>query len=100
MREAIEQLAFEQMVEEAEEAERAALDRHRTNVQAWFDALSAQQKDELGDWMYSREWHTCQALSAAACTWDRSTSPAAAAIRAMEAAVAKVEACGRKRRLA
>ena len=90
----IEQLAFEQILEEAEQTERAALDAHRTNVQAWFDALSAQQKYELGAWMHSREWDTCQALSVAACSWHRSTSPAAVMLGAMEGSVRKVETVG------
>ena len=90
----IEQLAFERMLEEAEEAERAALDTHRTKVQAWFDALTAQQKDELGAWMHSREWDTCQSLSVAACSWHHSSSPAAVMLTAMEAAVRKVETVG------
>lgn len=77
MRMAMEQFAFEQMLEEAEETERAARDRHRTHVQTWFDALTAQQKSELGAWMHSREWDTCQSLSVAACSWHHSTSPAA-----------------------
>ena len=88
MHQAIEQLAFERILEEAQDAERAALDTHRTNVHAWFDALTAQQKCELGAWMHSREWDTCQSLSVAACTWHYATSPAATA---MEAAVRKVK---------
>ena len=90
MRIAMEQFAFEQMLEEAEETERAARDAHRTNVQTWFDALTTQQKDELGDWMNSREWNTCQALSAAACDWHHSTLPAAGTLAAMEAAVTEI----------
>ncbi len=94
---ALEQLAFQQMLEEAEEMERAALDAHRTSVQAWFDALTLQQKYELGAWMHGREWDTCQALSAAACDWHRSTSPAAVMLAAMEAAVRKSGENGRLR---
>lgn len=94
MSRAMEQFAFEQMLEEAEETERAALDAHRTNVQAWFDALTAQQKAELGAWMHGREWDTCQALSVAACDWHRSTLPAAPMLAAMEGAVRKVETVG------
>ena len=94
MRMGMEQLAFEQILEEAEETERAARDAHRTNVQAWFDALTVQQKYELGAWMHGREWDTCQALSAAACDWHRSTSPAAVMHAAMEVAVKKVKAVG------
>ena len=87
----MEQFAFEHLLEEAEETERAARDAHRTNVQAWFDALTLQQKYELGAWMLGREWDTCQALSAAACDWHRSTSPAVAAI---EAAMSNVRGVG------
>ena len=94
MHRAIDQLAFEQMLEEAQVAERAALDAHRTNVHSWFDALTAQQKCELGAWMHSREWDTCQSLSVAACSWHHSTSPAAVMPIAMEAAVRKVETVG------
>ena len=43
------QMEFEQILDELEEAERLALDAHRTKVQTWFDALTPRQKDELGE---------------------------------------------------
>ena len=94
MRKALEQFVFEQLLEEAEETERAARDAHRANVQAWFDSLTVQQQYELGAWMHGREWDTCQALSAAACDWHRSTSLTAEMIAARGAAVMQVRAVG------
>ena len=66
------QLAFGDLIEEMEAAERAALDAHRAHVQAWFDGLSLAHKQQLGAWMHGPEWQTCQALSAAACDFYRS----------------------------
>ncbi len=57
------QFAFTSLIEEMEAAEHA---NHRTKVHAWFDALSAHQKQELSSMFASSEWLTWQALSAAA----------------------------------
>jgi hypothetical protein len=65
-----EQLAFARVMHEADEAHRLMRDHHRAKVQAWFDRLPIDQKDELGFWMHDGpEWDTCAALSAAACDW-------------------------------
>ncbi|MFN0217373.1 MAG: hypothetical protein ACKVP4_01020 [Hyphomicrobium sp.] len=67
-----EQLVFSRMMAEAEAQQRAALDRHRGSVQAWFDALSIGDKNQIAEWMTTFEWDTCAALSAAAGDWRRS----------------------------
>ncbi len=67
-----EQLAFSRMMAEAEARQRAALDRHRDHVQAWFDGLSIGAKNMFAEWMTTFEWDTCAALSAAAGDWRRS----------------------------
>jgi hypothetical protein len=76
------QYAFTRLLEEAEAAQEAELDAHRTLVQQWFDVLSPEQKRQLGEWMEREEWLTCQALSAAACDWYRS-QPDQVAVREM-----------------
>ena len=64
------QLAFSQVMQEAEDAHRLMRDHHRANVQAWFDRLPPDLKDELGFWMHDGpEWDTHAALAAAACDW-------------------------------
>jgi hypothetical protein len=68
-----EQLAFVQIVREAEERERRRRDDLRAKVQAWFDGLSPVQKDHLAEWMRGAEFDTCVALSAAAGDWYQST---------------------------
>ncbi len=67
-----EQLVFSRILAEADEQARAALDRHRTRVQTWFDELPASDKDRLAEWMATLEWDTWVALSAAAGDWHRS----------------------------
>lgn len=64
-----EQLAFSHLLAEADELRRAALDRHRDHVQAWFDLLPESDKNRLAEWMTVLEWDTCVALSAAAGDW-------------------------------
>jgi hypothetical protein len=66
-----EQLAFSRLLAEADEQRHAALDRHRGQVQAWFDALPARDKARLARWLTTFEWDTCAALSAAAGDWLR-----------------------------
>lgn len=66
------QLAFTTLLNEAEEARRAALDRHRERVQRWFDALPDGEKRRWVEWMTTYEWDTCAALSAAAGDWSLS----------------------------
>jgi hypothetical protein len=61
-----EQLAFKQIVREAEEYERRRRDDLRAKVQAWFDDLTPGQKDRLAEWMQLSEFDRCVALSAAA----------------------------------
>ena len=66
------QLAFSHLLAEADERARATRDLHRGRVQAFFDALSPEQKSLLGEWMVSAEWDTCASLSVAACDWKHS----------------------------
>ncbi|MGH7488812.1 MAG: hypothetical protein ACREMY_24900, partial [bacterium] len=66
-----EQLAFTRILADADEQMRAALNRHRERVQAWFDQLPVSDKDQLAKWMLVFEWDTCAALSAAAGDWHR-----------------------------
>ena len=66
-----EQLAFSNILAEADEQARVALDRHRHHVQTWFDQLAVSDKDRLAEWMATFEWDTCVALSAAAGDWHR-----------------------------
>ena len=66
------QFTFRDIIDEMDAIERDKLDAHRTRVQAFFDALSSEQKCQLGEWMHGPEWQTCQALSAAACDFHRS----------------------------
>ena len=65
-----EQLAFSSLLAETDELRRAALDRHRDRVQAWFDLLPDNDKTRLAEWMTTFEWDTCAALSAAAGDWQ------------------------------
>ena len=67
-----EQLAFSHLLAEADELRRAALDRHRDRVQAWFDQLPEGDKTLLAEWMTAFEWDTCVARSAAAGDWHES----------------------------
>ena len=67
-----EQLTFSHLLAEADEQRRAALDRHRDRVQAWFDQLPEGDKNRLAEWMTTFEWDTCVALSAAAGDWQES----------------------------
>ena len=60
-----EQLAMP-ILAEAEQQQRAALDRHRQSVQTWFDELAANDKQRLAEWFTAFEFDTCVALSAAA----------------------------------
>jgi hypothetical protein len=64
-----EQLVFSPMVAAAEARQRLALDRHRQEVQSWFDALGQSEKDRLAEWFARFEWDTCAALAAAAGDW-------------------------------
>ena len=56
---------------EAEQQQRASLDRHRERVQAWFDSLTFSEKQLLATLMAAYEFDTCVALSAAAGDWRR-----------------------------
>ena len=67
-----EQLTFSSLLAEADDLRRAALDRHRNCVQAWFDQLPDNDKTRLAEWMTVFEWDTCVALSAAAGDWHAS----------------------------
>ena len=65
------QLAFSQMLIDADERHRAALDELRSDVQQWFNALTSRQKDALGMWLSGpAEFDTCVALAAAAGDWN------------------------------
>jgi hypothetical protein len=86
------QFAFTRLIEEAEAAQEAELDAHRTLVQQWFDVLGPDQKKRLGEWMERKEWLTCEALSAAASDWYRS-QPDQVAVREM---IAGLEAAARQ----
>ena len=66
------QLAFAQLLAEADERARAIRDLHLGRVQQLFDALSEEQKAVLGRYMTEHEYDTCLALSVAACDWHRS----------------------------
>jgi hypothetical protein len=66
------QLAFAALLADADAKARAARDRHRARVQAWFDELPVRDKQQLAEWMSLFEWDTCAALSAAAGDWQRS----------------------------
>jgi hypothetical protein len=88
----IEQYAFTRLLEEAEAAQQAEFDEHRTKVQRWFEALMPEQKRTLGEWMVREEWLTCQALSAAACDWLHS-QPDQVAIREMVAGLKAKRPC-------
>lgn len=63
------QLAFSQLLSDADERQRVARDALRSNVQHWFDALSPTQKDALGIWLSGSAFDTCAALMAAAGDW-------------------------------
>ena len=65
------QLAFAQLLADADERARAIRDLHRGRVQEWFDSLPEQHKVILARYMIEREWDTCAALSVAACDWSR-----------------------------
>ena len=77
-----EQLMFSRMVAEAEAQQRAALERHRDHVQAWFDQLPNGDKNQIAEWMTIFEWDTCAALSAAAGDWRQSQHAANGASQA------------------
>ena len=67
-----EQLIFEDVIEAADDFNRAAQDELRSDVQRWFDDLTAGQKDELGAWMDSAMlYEACVALHCAAGDWNR-----------------------------
>ncbi len=69
---ALDQLAFDDVMIEAEERHRAAQDELRADVQRWFDQLTSRQKDALGAWVDSTaQFDTCVALCAAAGDWNR-----------------------------
>ena len=69
---ALDQLAFDEVMIEAEDRHRAAQDELRSEVQQWFDQLTPRQKDALGVWMdSSAQFDTCVALHAAAGDWNR-----------------------------
>ena len=64
------QLVFSQILIDADERHRAALDELRSDVQHWFDQLTPPQKDALGLWLSGMtEFDTCVALAAAAGDW-------------------------------
>src|SRR5262245_36299646 len=89
------QYAFTCLLEEAEAAQQAELDEHRAVVQKWFDMLTPEQRNQLGEWMEKDEWLTCQALSAAACDWYHSQPEQVAAremIAGLKAAAKPVKA--------
>lgn len=65
-----EQLALS-ILAEAEQQQRATLDRHRERVQAWFDTLPITEKQLLAAMMAASEFDTCVALSAAVGDWRR-----------------------------
>ena len=66
------QQEFPEIIVEASERHRAALDELRTKVQAWFESLSPRQKDALGAWVNgAAEYDMFVALAAAAGDWDR-----------------------------
>lgn len=66
------QLAFSQLLSDADERQRAARDALRLDVQRWFDALSPTQKTALGIWFDGPTFDTCAALMAAAADWHAS----------------------------
>ena len=66
------QLAFFDVLAEADAQEQAARDRCRSRAQLWFDELSEGQKLTLATLLATREWDTCASLSAAAGDWYRS----------------------------
>ena len=66
------QLAFHDLLAEADKQEQAARDRCRATTQLWFEALTHEQKLTLGELMNTHEWDTCASLSAAAGDWYRS----------------------------
>ena len=66
-----EQLAFSRILAEADEQRCAALDRHRQQVQDWFDHLPLADKNQLAACMAIDEWNTHAAISAAAGDWHR-----------------------------
>ena len=68
------QLAFHDLLADADAQEQAARDRCRATTQLWFDGLTQAQKLTLGELMTTREWDTCASLSAAAGDWYRSES--------------------------
>jgi hypothetical protein len=61
------QLAFTNLLAEADDRACAIRDLHRGRVQALFDELDPIHKDLLAEWMVMHEWDTCAALSVAAC---------------------------------
>ena len=68
------QMAFVDIIEAAEEADRERADLHRAQTQQFFDALTHEQRIELSRLFAASEWVTCQALSAAAGDWLASQS--------------------------
>lgn len=66
------QLAFSQLLAEADDRARAIRDLHLGRVQQLFDELSDEQKRLLGQFMTEHEYDTCLALSVAACDHYRS----------------------------
>ena len=60
------QLAFSQLLAEADAQHDAALDRHRDRVQALWDQMPSDLQHELAELMAALEYETCVALSAAA----------------------------------
>ena len=65
------QLAFSQLLAEADERANARRDLHRGRVQTWFDSLPEEKKVLLSRFMTEHEWDTCSALSVAACDHGR-----------------------------
>jgi hypothetical protein len=60
------QLVFEQLLADADEQHRTALDRHRAHVQTWFDELLESDKQLLAAFVATFEYETFVALAAAA----------------------------------
>ena len=68
------QLAFHDLLADADAHEQAARDRCRATIQLWFEGLTEAQKLTIGELMATREWDTCASLSAAAGDWYGSLS--------------------------
>jgi len=70
------QMAFSQLLAEADDRARATRDLHLGRVQEFFDGLCDVQKACLGRYMSEHEYDTCLALSVAANDWLRTNGVA------------------------